>query len=202
MALTSYSGLVDAIGAWVHRSDLTNVIPDFIRMAESRMQNDLNIRQLDKVSTLTTTGGSNSLALPEDFNQLRSLSLISSGVTQVLDAMHPDMLIQRWGSYGSALPRTYAIRGSNFLLGPTPDSAYTVTIEYASTIPGLTQSNTTNTVLTAYPEAYLHCCMIFAGQYIRDMDLVAGMEQLYAADVERINAQNWAQMGNMTMRTG
>lgn len=202
MALSTYSDLVTAIGTWLHRTDLGSVIPDFIRLAESRLQNDLDIRQLDKVSTLTTTGGTNIVSLPADFNQLRSLSLTNNGITQVLDHMQPELLIQRYGSQASAVPRSYSIRGSDLLIGPTADSAYSISCSYRSTIPALSVSNTTNGVLSAYPEAYLHCALIYAGQYVRDVELIAGMEQLYAADVDRINSQNWGQMATMTMKTG
>lgn len=201
MAISSYDTLVSSIANWIHRSDLTAVIPDFIRLAESRMQNDLDVRQLDKTATLTTVGGTQTVALPSDFNQARTISITSSGVVQVLDALQPEFLIQRYGNYTSAFPRNYSIRGNNLLLGPTPDSTYSISIEYLATISGLTSSNQTNDIITAYPELYLHACLIFAGQYIRDTDLVTGMEALYAEDLQRINAQNWAQQATMSIKT-
>ncbi|MEY4718481.1 MAG: hypothetical protein RL563_1099 [Pseudomonadota bacterium] len=202
MAISTYSELVSAIGNWIHRTDLGTVIPDFIRLAESRMQNDLDIRQLDVITTVTTTGGTNVVSLPTNFNQMKALSITSGGIVQVLDFLQPEMLLQKYGSQSSTFPRSYAIRGSNLLLGPTPDGAYSLSMEYQATITGLTVSNATNDVLTAYPEAYLHCALIYAGQYTRDVELVAGMEQLYAADVTRINGQNWAQQATMSIKTG
>lgn len=202
MSIANYSDLSTAIGTWLHRSDLTAVIPDFIRLAEARMQLDLDTRQLDKVTTLTTTSGTNTLALPSDFNKARALSMISGGVTIVLDAMPPELLVQRWGSYTSSMPRSYSIRGSNLLLGPTPNGNYSLTLEYLAAITGLSDTNTTNDILTNYPDAYLHCCLIYAGQYTRDNEIIAGMESLYGADVERINLQNWGQSATMTMKQG
>jgi hypothetical protein len=202
MSIANYSDLSASIAAWMHRSDLTTVIPDFIRLAEARMQLDLDTRQLDKASTLTTTPSINTLALPTDFNKARSLSMLSGGVTIVLDNMPPELLIQRWGSYTSSMPRSYSIRGSNLLLGPTPNGAYDLTLEYLGTIPGLTAINQTNDILTNYPDAYLHCCMIYGAQYIRDAEMVSGMESLYAMDVDRINLQNWGQSATMTMKQG
>lgn len=202
MAIANYSDLSTAIGTWLHRTDLAAVIPDFIRLAEARMQLDLDTRQLDKATTLTTVSGTNTLALPTDFLKARSLSMISGGVTIVLDNMPPALLVQRWGSYTSSMPRSYSIRGSNLLLGPTPNGNYDITLEYLATIPGLSGTNTTNDILTNYPDAYLHCCLIYAGQYTRDNEIIAGMEGLYSADVERINLQNWGQSATMTMKQG
>jgi len=202
MAIANYSDLTASISTWMHRSDLTTVIPDFIRLAEARMQLDLDTRQLDKTSTLTTTPSTNTLLLPTDFNKARSLSMLSGGVTIVLDNMPPELLVQRWGSYTSSMPRSYSIRGSNLLLGPTPNGAYDLTLEYLGTIPGLTAINPTNDILTNYPDAYLHCCLIYGAQYIRDAEMVSGMESLYAMDVDRINMQNWGQSATMTMKQG
>ena len=202
MAIANYSDLTASIAAWMHRSDLTAVIPDFIRLAEARMQLDLDIRQLDKTSTLTTIPSTNTLALPADFNKAYSLSMISGGVTVVLDNMPIELLVQRWGSYTSSMPHSYAISGSNLLLGPTPNGAYDVTLEYLGTIPGLTELNPTNEILTNYPDVYLHCCLIYGAQYIRDAEMVSGMESLYAMDADRINLQNWGQSASMTMKQG
>lgn len=201
MAFSTYSDLVSAIGAWTHRADLVSVIPDFIRLAESRLQNDLDVRQLGQLATLTTTSGSNLVALPSDFNQMRCLSVNVGGVVQVLDNMRPEILIQRYGSATSSTPKNYSMVGGNLMLGPTPSGVQSLSLEYVATIAALSVSNPTNTVLSAYPEAYLHCCLIFAGQYLRDAEFVAGMEQLYATDVERINNQNWAQQATMSMKT-
>jgi hypothetical protein len=44
--------------------------------------------------------------------------------------------------------------------------------------------------------------LIYAGQYTRDNEIIAGMESLYSADVERINLQNWGQSATMTMKQG
>lgn len=201
MAIANYSDLVTSIGTWTHRSDLAAVIPDFIRLAESRLQNDLNVRQLDITSTLTTTGGTNTVALPADFNQARSVVVQSSGVYQILDYVQPDILRQRWGNYTASTPKTYSITGTNMLLGPAPDAAYPITLEYNPLITGLSVSNPTNSVLTAFPEIYLHACLGYAAQYLRDAEMMAAAEQAYQDDMNRINVQNWGQMSSPAMRT-
>ena len=202
MALATYNDLIASIAAWTHRTDLTSVIPDFIRMAESRMSMDLNPRQVDASATLTTTAGSNLIALPSDFNQMRTLSFSSGGNTTVLDAMPPETLTRNYAGWTTGSPRAYSLHGQNLLLAPTPNAAYDLTLEYFSTIPSLSVSNQTNVILTSYPDLYLHACLILAGQYIRDDALVANMEQQYAQDIERINIQNWAQSATMSTKLG
>lgn len=202
MSINSYDTLASSIASWMHRTDLTSVIPDFIRMAEARLQLDLDIRQLDKVGTITTVAGSYSAALPADFNGMRSMSMVTNGITIVLDHVPAALLRSTYGSYSSDVPRSYAIVGNTLLLGPTPNGIYSLDITYTSTIPALSPSNQTNDVLSVYPDAYLHCALIFAGQYVRDNELVSGIEALYAGDLARINAQNWGQMSTMTIKRG
>lgn len=202
MSISNYSELQTAIGAWTHRTDLAPVIPDFIKLAEARLQLDLNARQLYSLATLSTVSGTNTVSLPADFNGARSVSLASGQDMIVLDAMTVDMLRARWGSYSAGYPRNYSVRGTDILLGPTPDDAYSIVVEYTAKIQALSVSNTTNSILTDYPDAYLHCSLIFAGQYLRDPDFVQGFEALYAADVARINAQNWGQTSPMTIKAG
>ena len=200
--MSAYDDLITMVGSWIHRTDLTAVIPTFIALAESRMNNDLDIRQADKLATLTTTGGINTVTLPTDFKEMRSLSMDSSGITIVLDNMPVGLMTQRWGSNTSSMPRSFAIRGSNLVLAPIPDSAYSLTLDYFANITPLSAINPTNDVLVNYPDMYLHAILIYAGQYIRDTELVSGMESLYAADIARVNTQNWGQVSTMAIKQG
>ena len=202
MALANYNDLVSSIGAWLHRTDLNSVIPDFIGLAESRMNSDLDIRQTDSTTLATTDAGYNTVALPYDFKEIRSVSMLSSGLTIVLDPMPIGLMTQRWGASTSSVPRSYAVRGNNLVLAPTPDGNYDLIIDYFANISSLGVLNPTNEVLSNYPDMYLHACLIYAGQYVRDNDLVGQMESLYAADIARVNAQNWGVSSVMSIKQG
>ena len=67
MAITTYSDLKTTVANYLARSDLTSVIPDFIQLAEYRLQRDLRIRQMLVVATASTTAGDSTLGLPTDF---------------------------------------------------------------------------------------------------------------------------------------
>ena len=54
MALGTYADLQTAIAAWVNRTDLTAVIPDFVTLAEERMNRHLRVRQMEVAMPLTT----------------------------------------------------------------------------------------------------------------------------------------------------
>lgn len=202
MALATYADLENSIANWLHRADLNSVIPDFIVLAESRMNSDLDIRQTDKVATITTIAGDNTVALPTDFKEMRSISLSSGGTIVVLDKMPLGLMKQRWGDSISAMPRSYVIHGNNIIVAPTPSGDFDLLLDYFANITPLSTLNPTNEVLSNYPDMYLHAALIYAGQYVRDNDLVGQMESLYAADMARVNAQNWGISSTMAIKQG
>ena len=57
MAITTYATLQTAIANFLARSDLTAQIPDFITMAEARMNRELETRAQEKRSTATLVAG-------------------------------------------------------------------------------------------------------------------------------------------------
>lgn len=71
MAFTSYSDLKTTVANYLGRSDLTTQIPDFIRLAETRLARELRTRQMLKSATASMTGGDSKIALPTDFLEVR-----------------------------------------------------------------------------------------------------------------------------------
>ena len=53
MALVNYSDLKTNIAAWLNRTDLTTVIPDFITLAESSFNEEIRNRKMIKRATAT-----------------------------------------------------------------------------------------------------------------------------------------------------
>jgi type I restriction-modification system DNA methylase subunit len=66
MAYTTYSELQTSIANYLGRSDLTSIIPDFIRFAETRLSRDLRTRIMLKSATTSMTAGDATVALPTD----------------------------------------------------------------------------------------------------------------------------------------
>ena len=57
MGLTNYADLQATIAQYLARSDLTDQIPTFIRLAEDRLRRELRIRPMLKVATATLEQG-------------------------------------------------------------------------------------------------------------------------------------------------
>src|SRR4030042_3270235 len=65
MALTTYAELKAAIASWLHRSDLTTPIPDFIYLAEKDIEGRLRLNDGASVAG-TLTAAQDYLDLPAD----------------------------------------------------------------------------------------------------------------------------------------
>lgn len=72
MALDTYAGLLASVAGWLGRTDLTAAIPDFVTLFERFANRRLRARQMEAVTTLTTTGGR--APLPDDYLQWRRMT--------------------------------------------------------------------------------------------------------------------------------
>ena len=165
MALTNYSELQSTIASYLARSDLTAMIPDFIRLAETRLRRELRIRQMLKVSTTTATAGDSTIELPSDFLQMRDLHLNTNPVT-TLEYLSPNALFRNSRTTQSGLPHQYTVLAEEFQLSPVPDSNYTLSLLYYAAPPFLTTGNTTNAFTNTCPDLLLYGALGEAEPYI------------------------------------
>jgi len=97
MPFTSYSDLKTTVASYLARSDLTTVIPDFVRLAEERLRRDIRTRQMLVVAIATTTGGGSTVGLPTDFlERLLIASMRLQGLPRVVDLWTTRFSAQRF----------------------------------------------------------------------------------------------------------
>ncbi|MDE2098898.1 MAG: hypothetical protein KGL39_16715 [Patescibacteria group bacterium] len=190
MALATYSDLKSSIADWMHRTDLTAVIPDFIKMAETRLSADVTARSMDIKTNLVTVASTATVATPTDMVEMRRLQIVSSYNT-VLKYLSPDELSADYNSNGTGVPVAFTIVGGNIELAPIPDAAYTLELTYKQRIPALSDSNTTNWLLSAWPDAYLYGSLISARAYIKDLSVIQTYQQMYQEAVSNVNSVDW-----------
>lgn len=165
MAYTNYSDLQTSVANYLGRSDLTTVIPDFIRFAEIRMARDLRTRQMLKSATAPTVSGDGRVALPSDFLEVRDLH-IQGNPRFPLTYMSPSSFTRDAYADESGKPVNYTILSSEFLLAPMPDTNYTLEILYYAKPPVLSGSQPSNVFLANYPDALLYASLLEAEPYL------------------------------------
>lgn len=165
MSLSTYSDLVSAIGDWLDRDDLETRAPDFIRLAEVRLNRLLSDPDMETTTTLTAT--SEYTALPADFGEMVSISADGDPL-KVLSAAEyagTDHTIT-----GEA--RWYAIVDGQIAFVPL-DTAAVIRLVYRQSIPALTASAASNWLLTRAPDVYLYGSLVQAEAFLAEDDRLA-----------------------------
>jgi len=174
MAISTYSELQSAVTNWLRRgddSDLVTRAPELIALAEAQFNRDLKHRKMEATSDLTLSASVKTVALPTDYIEARALVLQTTPLV-VLTYVTPTQLDTNWAAGGSGVPSEYSIIGSNIKVGITPDSGYTLEITYYQKIAALSDSNTTNWLLTSHPDMYLYGALLQAAPYMSDDERV------------------------------
>lgn len=187
MDITNYAGLRDTIAKYLARTDLTDMIPGFIRLAEVRLRRELRIRQMLKSATTTTTGGDPTVALPTDFLELRNL-FVQTNPIRDLQYVTPSVFSRNGRVTESGLPVFYTIIASEFKFAPAPDSNYTLEILYYASPSFLTDTNPSNVFMAICPDLLLYGALVEAEPYLMNdarIQLWAGM---YDRGVAALNA--------------
>jgi len=166
MAISTFAELKTATANWLDRSDLTDRIPEFIALAEARFNRILRIRDMETVSTaISTAAGTREYSLPTGFVQMKEFHLTTDPLTP-LAYITPEMMTRIWAGSGRGKPEVFTIIADNVRLGPNPDAVYTTSMLYYKTFTALSDSATTNDMLTNNPDVYLYGTLLEAEPFI------------------------------------
>lgn len=185
MAFSTYSELKTSIANFLARDDLTSQIPDFIRLAEARMSRELDARSMEKRATATTVAGDSYISLPTDLREIRNVQLNTDPV-KTLDYYTVQMINTDYAGQGQGKPKAYSIVGTEILLKPTPDAAYTLEIVYGENVQALSDEDTNNTILLRHPDAYLYGSLMNAYTYLMDETRASQYDALFTRIMDEI----------------
>lgn len=165
MALDTYANLQAEIASYLGRSDLTDKIKTFISLAEKRFNRELRLRIMEtKNDALATVAATSYVSLPSNFLEMRQVS-ISGNLPTMLSYITPDQLTVRLAETGK--PDAYTVIGDKLYFAPVPDAVYTLSLTYYASIAALSDSATTNALLTNHPDIYLYGALVESGPYTR-----------------------------------
>lgn len=185
MTIASYADLQTAVAGWLHRADLTAIIPDLITLAEKRINRE--IRCADMETAYTGTIASGVIAVPSDFMAWKVVYINASPVG-VLEPKTLEWLITNYPTRSAdSQPKFIARNASNFEFGPYPDSTYAVKGTYYKKLTAV--SSSWNALATTYPDLYLMATLCEATPYIKNDQRTPIWEAKYNAIRESINAE-------------
>ena len=189
MALANYSDLLASVASWMNRTDLAAVIPDFVTISESKIAKELRLRQQITTASIVASVSTRSAALPTDWLELENISVSGTPDTPLqyvtiehMDAKYPEA---GW----SSRPFVYTIEGDNVILGPTPDSAYTIDILYYARFPTLATAST-NWLMTNHPNVYLYACLREGAFFTKDAAGAVQWDGLFKQEIKALQDED------------
>lgn len=182
MAISNYSELQASIALWMNRTDLADLIPDFVKLAESALATDLRIRDMVKIDSLSGTGY---VALPVDF--LEFVYVKQNGVP--IEWIAPDLLRSKYLESGEI--SFYTIEGDRMLFNPSSSTPATFSVAYYAKPAALTVSPS-NVILTKYPSLYLFKSVAYGWQYVMDSAKAAQYETMYRQELAAVKSADGA----------
>jgi hypothetical protein len=200
MSLTNYSDLQTSVAGWLHRADLTAIIPDLVTLGEATINRKLRLLQMENVASLTTSITDRFATLPTGFMEAIDLSLYLDDYPQTLTQV-PLSKINGNSLTDQAQPRFYAI-SSNIVFDVISDEVYTLSLRYLKKLDLAT--DLTNYVMTTYPDIYLYATLMAAEPYMKNDKRLAVWAGLLKDGIEAANRLDGRSRGKsmLTIESG
>lgn len=179
MAITNNAELKTAVANWLHRADLTSYIPDFISLAEAKLNRRLRLRAMENTTTGTT---GTSASLPTGFIDMRSITATDSATTWPLTYIPPEQI-----GIDTSAPTEYSIVGDTIYFKGT-SSAYTYTLTYYKGFDAITAG--ANWLITNAPDVYLYATLLEATPYIQSDPRIAVWQGLLDQSIAFLQASD------------
>lgn len=179
MTITNYSELRFAVGDWLHRSDLTSQVADFISLAEDEMNSELRLRLMEVDETITVTAGSRTVAIPARYIEPIKLELVygDGSDNEELTFLTAGQFVRSAANASGLEPEYWTINGANIEFPDPVDRDYTLIFRM---LKGYDIANTdTNSLLDSYKGLYLYGALLQAAPYMRDDARIATWQLMY-----------------------
>lgn len=180
--ITDYDSLAAAVAYYVTRDDLDLSV--FVQAAHIRLCRE--VRSLVWVKIGSVTVAAERVAVPTDF---RSIIAAKIG-NYVIQPVTPQERMKLAFELSAGTPSFVSVEGAFFAFAPIPSTSQTMTMQYIGTPSILSDTETTNALLTRYPMAYLYGTICEVARKLQDGEMMAAYENLMAREIDEINTQD------------
>jgi|TARA_R100001224_G_C3976403_1_gene134322 hypothetical protein len=189
----TYAQLKTAIQDYTDNAETTfvNHLNDFIKASEEKLLKSVDLDYFRKNVTSTLTSSDQFLTVPSDYLASFSLQITASGSESFLLQKDVNYLREYTPAASTTgLPKYYArFDENNFILAPTPDTAYTIELHYFYRPTSLTAGadGGTTWLSTNAPYALLYGALIEAYTFMKgEADIIQNYTNLYMQYLERV----------------
>ena len=176
----------------------------FAQQAEQKIYNTVELPVLRKNVTGTLTADNQYLGTPSDFLYVHSLAVIAGGEYVYLLDKDVNFIREAYpSSTDTGVPKHYSIFDeSSFLLGPTPDSGYTMELHYGYYPESIVTAGTT-WLGQEFDSALLNGALVEAIRFLKgEADVVANYEKLYVQSMTLLQRLGDGKLRKDSYRSG
>lgn len=182
-AITSYASLKTNITDFLKRKDAASKIDAFIALAEENIKQDLRVREMEGLTTVSTSTSTRFATLPTGFISFRRVTItLDNELIELTEKPLGQMQIVS----AAGTPGQYTVT-NQIEFNRVSDQVYTVNCHYFSMPTGLSSSNTTNVILDSYSMVYLAACMVHATRWAKQLEDNLYWQGEYQKAVRRAN---------------
>ena len=189
----TFATLKTAIQDYTDNSEtvFVNNINNFIKASEEKILKSVDLDYFRKNATSALTSSDAFLTVPTDYLASFSLQITTSGSESFLLQKDVNFLREYTpASSTTGLPKYYArFDEDNFILAPTPDSNYTIQLNYFYRPASLTAGADSGTtwISTNAPFALLYGSLVEAYTFMKgEPDVIQNYNGLYMQYLERV----------------
>jgi hypothetical protein len=194
MALETYAELVTEVESWVNRTDLT--VSTYVRMVEADIEKLNLIRQETQIDISSIAG---QLELPTDFIAAKQLIYHASSRDQAMGLASKATVLAELGGTRT-IPTRFCRQGDYLTLNAACDDEEFTLYYFTRTSP--LEDESTNWILTLYPQVYLFGCITYAWLFAQNEEKAVVWEAKYKAallDMESIECASQYSGGDLNI---
>lgn len=169
----------------VGSSSLTSAqqIATFVSQAEERIYNTVQLLALRKTASVTTVSGTSTIAAPADWLATYSMAALDPTTSAFTYLMNkdPQFIREAYPTVAATgAPLYYALQDSStFILGPTPNASYAISINYFYYPESITTA-TTSWLGTNFSSVLLYGSLLEAYTFMKgEADMIANYQKRY-----------------------
>lgn len=169
MPFSSYADLQASVGRWLKRNNLSDAAPDFIALAEARLNRRIRVRQMRNY--YYNTPSQPFVTLPGDYNEAVRLTYAGRPLDFISEVAADECMNNVDGM------NKYTIAGNKIWLLTAIDGTSKLALHYYQGIEALSDTNTSNWLLEDAPDIYLYASLLEAEPFIKNDERIAVWSQ-------------------------
>ena len=186
MAITTYAQLQAAAANWLVRGDLTARIPEFISLAEARLNRVLRTRLAEVEVAAPTSVGARRIPLPAGFTEPLRLWIERGGDRVELPFIEASLI---GASSLRGEPGAWTVDAGSLAFDRPCDRTYALVLRMLQAF-ALSDAAPTNGLLSDAPDVYLFATLSEAGPFLRDTELAGIFETKLQRAIDELNAKD------------